>query len=276
MHMSDCIGGYDFYDEKHEAVLETKPPRFVDHGQVTQDVFLNENSRILEIDSKIGLYPLYVTYSLYRAKLGKKDENEVQLDKLLELWDKTVQDNTYVICKTPMAKSITKRTLVGFRNVSVNAHYFDNLINYLEHKPEKFVTRVLKCRYWDKGGGKMNFEAVVGNPPYQIMDNGAQASAKPIYNYFVDAGKNIGSQYMSFIVPARWYAGGKGLDKFREDMLHDIHLEKIYDCLNPEHIFPNTNIRGGICYFLRNTHYDNSVNMLHVITYENVTVQSYL
>lgn len=264
MHMSDCIGGYDFYDEKHEAVLETKPPRFVDHGQVTQDVFLNENSRILEINSKTGLYPLYVTYSLYRAKLGKKDENEVPLDKLLELWDETVQDNTYVICKTPMAKSITKRTLVGFRNVSVNAHYFDNLINYLEHKPEKFVTRVLKCRYWDKGGGKMNFDAVVGNPPYQIETGGAGRQAKPVYNFFVEQGKNLSSHYLSMITPSRWFSGGMGLDSFRDNMTSDAKIMRLFDYINAKDCFPQISISGGVCYFLWNKKFEGDCTVVNI------------
>ena len=118
----------------------------------------------------------------------------------------------------------------------------------------------------------MKFDAVVGNPPYQVMDNGAQASAKPIYNYFVEAGKKLGAQYMSFIIPSRWYAGGKGLDLFRDNMLEDKHLEKIFDCLTPEYIFPNTNIRSGVCWFLRNTNFDNTKDLLRVVTVEKNSV----
>ena len=265
--MSDCLGGYDFFDERHENILDS--PRFVDCGQVTSDTFANTQSKILEINSKTGLYPLYVTYSIYRARLGNRDEKDLSLDELRRIWDETVRENIFVICKTPMAKAITKRTLTGFREVAVNAHYFDDLINYLKNKPEKFIERILKKSYWKQGGGKMKFEAVVGNPPYQVMDNGAQASAKPIYNYFIDAGKKIGAQYMSFIIPSRWYAGGKGLDLFRDDMLEDKHLEKLFDCLTPENIFPNTNIRSGVCWFLRNTEFDNKKDLLRVVTIAN-------
>ena len=228
IHMSDCLGGWDFFDERHEKILDS--PRFVDDRQVTADTLSNTQAKILEINSKTGLYPLYVTYSIYRARLGDRDENDLTLEELRKIWDESVDENFFVICKTPMAKAITKRTLVGFREVAVNAHYFDDLINYLRNKPEKFIERILKKSYWKKGGGKMKFDAVVGNPPYQVMDNGAQASAKPIYNHFVDAGKKIGAQYMSFIIPSRWYAGGKGLDLFRDDMLEDKHLEKLSKC----------------------------------------------
>ena len=270
LHMSDCLGGWDFFDESHENILQT--PRFVDSGRATTDTFAHVNSRILEINSKTGLYPLYVTYSIYRARLGNNDEQSLSLDELRQIWDATIAENIFVICKTPMAKSITKRTLAGFRNSPVNAHYFDDLINYLRNKQEKFVERVLKKSYWKKGGGKMKFDAVVGNPPYQIMDNGAQASAKPIYNHFVEAGKKLDARYMSFIIPSRWYAGGKGLDLFRDSMLADKHLEKLFDCLTPEYIFPNTNIRSGVCWFLRNKDFDNRKDLMRVVTIDKNVV----
>lgn len=79
---------------------------------------------------------------------------------------------------------------------------------------------------------------------------------------------------MSFIIPTRWYAGGKGLDDFRDNMLDDEHLEKIYDCLTPDFIFPNTNIRGGVCFFLWNNNYNNIDDLLRVITYERNEVIS--
>ena len=266
IHMGDCLGGWDFFDEEHEKILDI--PHFIDCGKVTADTLANIQSKILEINSKTGLYPLYVAYSIYRARLGDRDENSLSLDELQKLWDETVRENIFVICKTPMAKAITKRTLVGFRNVPVNAHYFADLINTLKNESDKFVKRVKNKNLWKKGVGVMDFDAVVGNPPYQIMDNGAQASAKPIYNYFVEAGKKTGAQYMSFIIPTRWYAGGKGLDLFRDSMLEDKHLEKLFDCLTPDYIFPNTNIRSGVCWFLRNANFDNKKDLLRVVTVE--------
>lgn len=264
LHMSSCLGGWDFFDEKHENILQT--PRFIDSGRVTTDTLANISAKVLEINSKTGLYPLYVAYSIYRARLGNRDEKSLSLEELRQIWDVTIAENIFVICKTPMAKAITKRTLAGFRNSPVNAHYFDDLINYLSNKQEKFVERVLRKSYWKKGGGQMKFDAVVGNPPYQIMDNGAQASAKPIYNHFIEAGKKLNARYMSFIIPSRWYAGGKGLDLFRDSMLADKHLEKLFDCLTPEYIFPNTNIRSGVCWFLRNTDFDNKKDLMRVVT----------
>lgn len=116
----------------------------------------------------------------------------------------------------------------------------------------------------------LKFEAVVGNPPYQEDDGGAQKSARPIYNHFVKFGKFLRPSQMSLIIPTRWYAGGKGkdLDSFRNEMLNDKHIKELHDFLHPEELFPDTNNRGGICYFYRNTAYDNTVNNATIITHE--------
>ncbi len=114
----------------------------------------------------------------------------------------------------------------------------------------------------------MKFDAIIGNPPYQEGDGGAAASAKPIYNQFVDVSKEqIGSTYLCVIMPSRWMAGGKGLDSFRAAMLNDKHIEELHDFMHPEDVFPNTNNRGGVCYFMRNTNYDNTEHKVKVVTH---------
>lgn len=97
----------------------------------------------------------------------------------------------------------------------------------------------------------MKFDAIVGNPPYQMSDGGAQASATPVYNLFVDVSKKLNANYISMIMPSRWMTGGKGLDKFRDDMIHDKHFLVLHDYLNPKDCFNNVDIKGGVCYFLR-------------------------
>ena len=269
MHMSNSFGGYNFWDEKFENTLDE--PLFVDKGKVTQGTLYNPNAQILEINSKTGLYPLYVTYSIYRAKCKEYTEEELNIDLDLQnkLWKETVENNVFVICKTPMAKQITNRTLKGYSNAKVNAHYIDDLVNKINNKSQQLVDKILKPSYWKRGDiGKMKFDAIVGNPPYQEMDGGAQSSARPIYQHFVSTSKMMKPTYISFIMPTRWYAGGKGLDNFRDEMLNDEHIEKLFDCINPEDIFPNTNIRGGVCYFLWNANYDNKANKMQVITIE--------
>lgn len=96
----------------------------------------------------------------------------------------------------------------------------------------------------------MKFDAIVGNPPYQISDGGYGDSAKPIYNLFIEQAKALNSKHLSMIIPARWYSGGKGLDSFRKNMLNDDQLNVIHDFLETSDCFSNVNIRGGVCYFL--------------------------
>lgn len=250
MHMSDCLGGYCFYNDDFTDIIEE--PRFVNHGKVTEETFANTKAQILEINSKTGLYPLYVTYSIYRKRCEEVKPEELTIEKQYELWQKTVEDNIFVICKTPMAKAITRRTLLGYRKGKINAHAFDDLIMQLKEKPEQFREKILRGSFWNKEYKEMKFDAVVGNPPYQIMDGGNKASAMPIYNIFVDMSKKIKPQYLSMIMPAKWFNGGRGLDLFREHMLNDSSMQILVDFADSQVCFPGVDIAGGICYFLWN------------------------
>ena len=281
MHMSDCLGGYDFFDEEH--LEEISEPRLVNRGQVTKDIFDKKDTHILEVNSKTGLYPLYMTYSIYRYKLErlKAVKNEISTEDEKDLWMETVRNNIFVICKTEMAKYITNRTLLGYKQIDlnskigINAHCFDDLLKCMTDKTDRFIKRIQRTNFWLKKGNEiMKFDAIVGNPPYMIMDGGAKASAKPIYNYFIESSKKVEPKYMSFIIPTRWYTGGKGLDDFRKNMLNDKHMELIHDYLTPEYIFSNTNIRGGVCYFLWNKDYNNEVDLIRVVTHQNEKIIS--
>lgn len=281
MHMSDCLGGYDFFDEEH--LEEISEPRLVNRGQVTKDIFDKKDTHILEVNSKTGLYPLYMTYSIYRYKLErlKAVKNEISTEDENNLWIEIVRNNIFVICKTEMAKYITNRTLLGYKQINlnskigINAHCFDDLLKCMTDKTDRFIKRIQRTSFWlNEGNEIMKFDAIVGNPPYMIMDGGAKASAKPIYNYFIESSKKVEPKYMSFIIPTRWYTGGKGLDDFRKSMLNDKHMELIHDYLTPEYIFSNTNIRGGVCYFLWNKNYNNEVDLIRVVTHQNEKIIS--
>jgi len=256
MHMSDCIGGYDFFDENHKEIIEE--PRFVEHGDITRNIFDNESTRILEINSKTGLYPLYITYTVYRKKCEKYTKEQLTMELKNKLWYDSVTENVFVICKTPMAKQITRRTLLGYKEGKINAHAFDDLVNQVQNKREYFINRIKKCSFWNKKGDLMKFNAIVGNPPYQLQGGSGGNNDAPLFQCFANIASKLEPDYNTLVIPSRWFAAGRGnlLDEFRKDMLNNTHIQKMFVYPDSNDIFSNVEIKGGICYYLINNNYD--------------------
>lgn len=257
MHLGDCLGGYNFYDAEYQNVISE--PRFIDKGEVTAEVFSPE-SRILEINSKSGLYPLYMAYGIYRARVKASLFAVETVEEQQAVWDKVIAENIFVICKTPMAKSITKRTLAGFRKARVNTRYFEDLINQIKNKPENFIAKVAKGHsYWKAiDNNNMKFNAIVGNPPYQeVVDqkestNGQKVSIS-IFQYFQTISEKIG-KYTALIYPgSRWiHRSGKGLEKFGLAQMNDPHLALLEFFPCSKDIFKDVAIADGLSIVLKN------------------------
>lgn len=263
-HLSTTIGGLCYYDEMFENSYSNGRSirRWVEKDNT--DEIYSDDVKILEINSKTGLYPLFIANSLFYKKMMNLSESRAgsfnKFDEE-ELIKEILEKNIYVLAKTKMAKTITKRTLSGYYSREVNIRYIENLTEYLKKDLSGTVKKI------EGEFDNMKFDVIVGNPPYSESDGGAQASASPVYNYFIQAAKEYQPKFMSLIIPSRWFIGGKGLDNFREEMLSDHHIKELHDWLTPTDIFPNTNIRGGVCYFLWDKNYSNE--QTKVVTYEN-------
>ena len=240
MHLGDCLGGYNFFEKGYETTLSE--PRFIDKGEVTSNVFA-EDSHILEINSKSGLYPLYMAYSIYRTRVKNSLFSVSSIEDEQRIWDKVVAENIFVICKTPMAKSITKRTLIGFRRAK------EDLTNQIKNKPEHFIKQVDKFVSERTGIKNMKFNAIVGNPPYQ--EEGENTRKAPIYHLFYDVAFKL-APIVTLITPGRFlFKAGQTPMEWMEKMLSDTHFKVIRYFQKSNIIFPNVDIKGGVAIGLR-------------------------
>ena len=242
MHMSDCLGGYTFFNEDFSETIEE--PRFVDRGDVTAEVF-TPDSHLLEINSKSGLYPLYLAYNIYRSRLRNQMFSPESLEEHQAIWDAAVAENIFVICKTPMAKRITERTLLGFRKGNTNMWAPEDLINKIKNQPELFIKKV-----GDLVGKNVKIKAVVGNPPYQ--EEGESTRKAPIYHLFYDAAFKL-SPIVSLITPGRYlFKAGQTPAEWMDRMLADPHFKVVDYFQKSNEVFPTVDIKGGVAIGLRN------------------------
>lgn len=202
---------------------------------------IDKNTMLLDIASKQGEF----VYAVYK-KFGKEVANKF-----------------YSIPTSKIAYEFTRKV---YKLLELDVNRIEaNYTSYDLISENKFIEKeTIKIN-----NKKMKFNVIVGNPPYQQSDGGAQASAKPIYNLFVDVAKQLSPSNIAMIMPTRWFAGGRGLNEFRDQMLNDTHISELHDFLKPELIFQNINLRGGICYFLWDKEYDNSTELTKVFTYKD-------
>ena len=314
MHMSQTIGGYCFYDETFKnlnkvkiptrdengdvemdengntKMIEKELPRLVGEGsQVYKDIFGNTNkesgesdTKVLEINSKTGLYPLYVAYSLYKPLMALYMENHMvdnpdmlAVSEERAIWNSIIKNNIYIICNTDMAVRITYRTLAGYNPIAdvdtstiAKEHYIkgmhivsDKLVEKAVSDKDGLIKEIKNAKYWHNNNNEiMNFNAVVGNPPYQMTvakketDNG-QKRVSSIFHYFQLLGEAI-ANYTSLIYPGgRWiHRSGKGLASFGQSQINDKHLKLMYFFPDANELFNEAGISDGISIVMKDMH----------------------
>jgi len=135
----------------------------------------------------------------------------------------------------------------------------------LENYAYAFIhTNDIKARITELFGGDMQFDVIIGNPPYQMKGGAGGSSDSSIYHLFVEQARKLEPRYLSMVVPSRWLAGGRGLDEFRSEMLNSGHLRSLTDFQDSGEAFPGVQIKGGICYFLWDAAHKGTCNVTRV------------
>lgn len=248
-HLTLAFGGHDFTSsEKDKAGKPVWISKDVDTS-----VWEREDTKILEINSKSGLYPLLIAYNIYSRELKKTKKPEEKVSQ--EIWRQVLEKHVYVLCKSPMAKSITQRTLAGYkRDTHTNIMYIENLIPKLQGKDDfrEYSLRDELFKTFRLYDTSMKFTAVVGNPPYQETVEG-RGDQPPIYHLFLEEAYKL-SSLVTMIHPARFlFNAGLTPKEWNKKMLHDKNLKVLYFEQKSSKIFPNTDIKGGVAITLRDT-----------------------
>ena len=245
MQTAKSVGGLNFYDDDFTSTTNGATSNLHWVEKDTTSEIYHPGTKILDINSKTGLYPLHAAISLYYQKVVANDDNHFEADKV---YQDILANNVYAVAKTPMAKTITERTLTGYHDYKTNVKYIEDLTDTLKNDIEEGKQKV------EEAFNQVKFDVVIGNPPYQEdTDNNRDT---PIYHHFMELSYAIADKVV-LITPGRFlFRAGQTPKSWNEKMLADEHLKVLYYEQKSSEIFPNTDIKGGIVVTYHNVQED--------------------